>query len=151
MLGTLLDEDKSVRRAAANVPYLSSRSLQLYAASKSLEISGRGSRKKLPPISEVRITLSSKSLFSLLGSFANNLKISISIFRNRCKNRYSLPFYSDSKTRVNRSEKLLLKLLEMACLLFLVLSSMLNIDNIWLLRWSKHSVWNSTSSWHCNV
>lgn len=49
VLNTLLDREKSIRRAAANVFFFGYRSSQRFAASRFLGINGKESPRKLPP------------------------------------------------------------------------------------------------------
>ena len=51
VLNTLLDREKSIRRAAANVLFRRCRSLQLFAASRFRATSGKESPRRLPPTS----------------------------------------------------------------------------------------------------
>jgi hypothetical protein len=54
VLNTLLDREKSIRRAAANVRFMRCRSLQQFAASRFHAISGKELPRKLPPTFGVR-------------------------------------------------------------------------------------------------
>ena len=54
VLNTLLDREKSIRRAAANVLILGYRSSQRFAASRFLGISGKELPRKLPPTFEAK-------------------------------------------------------------------------------------------------